>query len=40
MSPQEVGDLPIVDFLILVDGIEDRVKLRQDAMKNGGFWAA
>lgn len=35
MTPRQVGDLPIVEFLILVDGIEARLKAREASAKNG-----
>jgi hypothetical protein len=35
LSPREVDDLPVLDFLILVQGIENRLEARKDAAEKG-----
>lgn len=35
MAPSQVGALPVVEFLILVDGIKARLESREKAAEGG-----
>lgn len=40
MGPEEVDRLPIVDFILLVQNIEARLKSRETGLEKGNIWIA